>query len=541
MKPLQQTAAWAAVSAQAQRLHSQSLNQLFNADGARVARFTAKACGLNLDFSKQRIDAESLSALLALAKERDLSGWTQRLFAGEPINHTENRAVMHMALRAPRGQAMFACGEPVSDTVHAVLDRMEIFSERVRNGQWRGAIGDAITDVVNIGIGGSDLGPRMVCAALGGPEVPGPRVHFVANVDATQLVDTLANLNPAQTLFVVTSKTFTTQETMANARSARRWLIERLGADAVPNHFVAVSTNLIAVAEFGIAAENCFAFWDWVGGRYSVWSAVGLSVMLRLGATQFRALLAGAHAMDRHFLETPAERNLPCLMALLAVWNDAAQDCASQVVAPYAQRLCYFVAWLQQLEMESNGKSVMRDGAPAQRTSPAVWGDVGSNSQHAFFQMLHQGTAVHAVDFILPLRAAHAFPEQQRLLMANALAQAAALMRGKTAQEVRAELLARGVSGDALEAAIPHRVFPGNRPSSLLLLPQLDAFHLGALMALYEHRTFVLSVLWGVNAFDQWGVELGKQLAVQLLRPDAMDDGQLDASTRAHLHHLNSA
>ena len=540
MKPLQQTATWSDVIAQAQRLLERSLNQLFEVDSARASRYTVDACGLRLDFSKQRVDAGVLSALLALAQERDLRGWTQRLFAGEPINHTEQRAAMHMALRAPRGQMMFACGEPVSDAVHAVLDRMEVFSERVRKGQWRGANGDAITDVVNIGIGGSDLGPRMVCAALGGPEVPGPRVHFVANVDATQLADTLACLNPAQTLVVVTSKTFATQETMANARSARRWLVEALGADAVPNHFVAVSTNLEAVAEFGIAAENCFAFWDWVGGRYSVWSAVGLSVMLRLGAAQFRALLAGAYAMDQHFLEAPAAQNLPCLMALLAVWNDAGLACASQVVAPYAQRLCHFVAWLQQLEMESNGKGVLRDGTPAQRTTPAIWGDVGSNSQHAFFQMLHQGTAVHAVDFILPLRAAHDFPEQQRLLLANGLAQAAALMRGKTSEEVRAELEARGVSGDALIAAIPHRVFPGNRPSNLLLLPQLDPFHLGALMALYEHRTFALSVLWGVNAFDQWGVELGKQLAVQLLRPGAAEDEQIDASTRAHLRHLNS-
>jgi glucose-6-phosphate isomerase len=298
---------------------------------------------------------------------------------------------------------------------------------------------------------------------------------------------------------------------------------------------VAVSTNLEAVAAFGIERDNSFGFWDWVGGRYSVWSAVGLSVMLRVGPSMFREFLAGAHAMDRHFVDAPAAQNLPVLLALLAVWNQGALGCATQVIAPYAQRLVFFSGWLQQLEMESNGKSVLRDGSPAARTTPALWGDVGTNGQHAFFQMLHQGPEVHPVDFILPVAADHELRDQQRLLIANVLAQAAALMRGKTADEVRAELAARGLQGEALERAIPHRVFPGNRPSNLILLPRLDAFHLGALMAMYEQRTFVLSVLWGVNAYDQWGVELGKQLATRLLQPGAAHDQSLDGSTRAHL------
>lgn len=532
---LEQTDAWTDVLAHARAPDSLSLKALFAADAGRATRFRAQACGLTLDYAKQRVDARALELLLKVAETRRLADWRRRLFAGEAINHTEGRAVMHVALRAPRGHAMYADGRRVDGEVHDVLDRMSAFCERVRGGDWRGAHGDTITDVVNIGIGGSDLGPRMVCEALAAITGPGPRAHFVANVDAAQLAAVLQRLDPARTLFVVTSKTFTTQETMANASAARRWLVEALGTDAVPRHFVAVSTNAEAVAAFGIERDNSFGFWDWVGGRYSVWSAVGLSAMLQLGPAMFRELLAGAHAMDRHFVEAPDAQNLPLLLALLAVWNHGALGCATQVIAPYAQRLAFFTGWLQQLEMESNGKGVRRDGTPARATTPALWGDVGTNGQHAFFQMLHQGPQVHPVDFILPVAADHALPGQQRLLIANALAQAAALMRGKDADEVRAELSGRGMKGEALEQAIPHRVFPGNRPSNLILLPRLDAFHLGALMAMYEHRSFVLSVLWDINAFDQWGVELGKQLASRLLQADAQQDMELDGSTRSHL------
>ncbi|WP_420468006.1 glucose-6-phosphate isomerase [Panacagrimonas sp.] len=540
MTPLESTPAWSTVDRHAQRLRATLLRDLFEDDPARAARYSAQACGLTLDYSKQRIDDAARAALLDLTAARQLSDWRRQLFDGAAINHTERRAALHMALRAPRDRPLHALGVDVGDDVHAVLDRMCDFAERLRSGCWRGATDEPIRDVVNIGIGGSDLGPRMVVQALRSRDAGAdPRAHFVANVDGAQLADVLAQLQPARTLFVVTSKTFTTQETMANAGNARRWLVDALGTDAVGRHFVAVSTNSEAVAAFGIAPDNCFAFWDWVGGRYSVWSAVGLSAMLALGPECFRQLLAGAHAMDRHFVEADDVNNLPLLLALLAVWNMQALGAASHVVSPYAQRLEYFVAWLQQLEMESNGKCVMRDGTPVPSTTPALWGDVGTNSQHAFFQMLHQGPALHAVDFIVALRGGHAYPDQHRLLLANVLAQAAALMRGKSADEVRAELAGRGLAGAELEAAIPHRVFPGNRPSNLLLLPQLDAWHLGALMALYEHRTFVLSVLWGINPFDQWGVELGKQLAQRLLQPGAGEDASLDASTRAHLGALN--
>ena len=536
MTPLENTPAWQAVAGHARRLGELPLPALFAVDPRRVERFTFEAAGLQVDLSKQRIDAPALDALQRAAADRELPSWIARLFAGEPVNLTEQRAALHMALRAPRERSFRAVGMSVSDEVHAVLDRVCAFAEQVRDGQWRGASGETITDVVNIGIGGSDLGPRMVCAALGGREVPGPRTHFVANVDPAQCRDVLAGLDPARTLFVVTSKTFTTQETMANAQAARAWSGAALGADSVSRHFVAVSTNLDAVRAFGIGSGQCFAFWDWVGGRYSVWSAVGLAAVLRLGATRFRALLRGAWRMDEHFERAAPEHNLPVLMALLAVWNDLAMNCATQVVAPYAQRLCHFVGWLQQLEMESNGKGVMRDGTPLARSTPAVWGDVGTNGQHAFFQMLHQGPAVHPVDFILPIETPH---PQQRMLIANALAQAAALMQGKSAEEVRFELAGRGMSGAALDAAIPHRVFPGNRPSTLIVMPRLDAEHLGALMALYEHRCFALSVLWGVNAFDQWGVELGKQLTHRLLDAGAPQDARVDASTRSHLHRLH--
>jgi glucose-6-phosphate isomerase len=533
--PLERTDTWSAVLSHARATGHDSLNALFAADETRAQSLRATACGLTLDFSKQRIDERALALLLAVAEARDLKTWRSRLMEGEAINHTEGRAVMHAALRAPRGLPMYADGKRIDGDVHDVLDRMATFSERVRDGSWHGARGDTITDVVNIGIGGSDLGPRMVCEALVAIAGKGPRTHFVANVDGAQLAAVLASVDPARTMFVVTSKTFTTQETMANANAARRWLVDALGAPAVAKHFVAVTTNLDAVTAFGIEPANAFGFWDWVGGRYSVWSAVGLSAMLRVGPGMFRELLAGAHAMDRHFVEAPFAQNLPVLLGLLAIWNQSALGCATQVIAPYAQRLIFFADWLQQLEMESNGKCVMRDGTPVTRSTPALWGDVGTNGQHAFFQMLHQGPEVHPVDFILPVKADHALPEQQRLLIANALAQAAALMRGKTADEVRAELIAKGLNGEALEQAIPHRVFPGNRPSNLILLPRLDAFHLGALMAMYEQRTFVLSVLWGINAYDQWGVELGKQLATRLLRPDAKHDPGLDGSTRSHL------
>ncbi len=536
MSELIDSAAWRALKAQAAAESGVSLEHRFAEDSARAQTFSASAAGLFLDYSKQRLSTRTLELLLALAAQQSLSDWIRRMFAGDAINQTEHRAVGHVALRAPRDGVMIVDGKNVAPAVHAVLDRMFAFADAVRSGVWLGATGLAIIDVVNIGIGGSDFGPRMVWDALSDP-AGRPRAHFVANVDGAQLSATLHGLDPARTLFIVTSKTFTTQETMTNAGAARRWLVAALGKDAVAKHFVAVSTNRAAVEAFGIAPAQMFEFWDWVGGRYSLWSSVGLAIVVALGPAQFRALLAGAHAMDEHFRDAPLAANLPALLGLIAVWNNNFIGAASQVVAPYSQRLRRFVGWLQQLEMESNGKGVDREGkAVAYPTTPALWGDVGTNAQHAFFQMLHQGTALHPVDFILPVAPLHDLPEQQPLLIANCLAQSAALMRGKTAAQVRVELAAKGMGGAALEAAIPHRVFSGNRPSNTILLPQLDAWHLGALCALYEHRSFVMSVLWNINAFDQWGVELGKQLAQQVSaaqekQPGPAVLGSLDAST----------
>jgi glucose-6-phosphate isomerase len=528
MTDLIRSEAWSAVAAEAARLRRTHLRDVFDSDPSRAQRLSAEACGLYLDYSKQRIDDAGLSALLRLAEVRGLAQWRARLFAGEHVNPTEDRPALHMALRAPRDDAVFGA---VTADVHRVLDAMEHFAAAVRAGAHIGASGQRITDLVNIGIGGSDFGPRMVCAALA-PQIDGPRPHFVANVDGAELHALLSQLDPHRTLFIVTSKTFTTQETLANAQLARHWITSALGDGAVARHFVAVSTNAEAVARFGIAPMSTFGFWDWVGGRYSLWSAVGLSIMLALGAQRFRELCAGAHAMDRHFCAAPTSQNMPVLLGLLAIWNVNFLGCASQVVVPYASRLSLFCGWLQQLEMESNGKRVDRDGRTVDHaTTPALWGSVGTNAQHAYFQMLHQGPAVHAIDFILPQAADHPYNEMQRMLAANCLAQSAALMHGKTADEVRAELGAGGLAGDALDAAIPHRVFPGNRPSNTLLLPRLDAYHLGALLALYEHRTFVQSVIWGINPFDQWGVELGKQLARRILDPQQRTT--MDASTRA--------
>ncbi|MDB5968907.1 MAG: glucose-6-phosphate isomerase [Hydrocarboniphaga sp.] len=533
---LTQTSAWQNLAALAVAFRKKTLVELFDADPGRATRFAAEACGVYLDYSKQRIDAEVLAALQRLAQQQDLSGRVAAMMSGERINPTEHRAVLHTALRAPKGYGKVVVdGQDVNVNVHRVLDRMAEFASRVRDGRHRSATGELFSHVVNIGIGGSDLGPRMVNEALI-DFCDGPRTHYVANVDGAQLAAVLADLEPASTLFIVTSKTFTTLETMANAGAARRWLVRALGESAVSQHFIAVSTNAAEVRRFGIDPARMFEFWDWVGGRYSVWSAVGLSLMLALGPQRFREWLDGAHAMDRHFCETVPASNLPVLMALLAVWNRNFLDSPTQVVAPYAQNLEHFVHWLQQLEMESNGKRVHRDGSPlAVSTTPALWGDVGTNGQHAFFQMLHQGSDVHPVDFILPVRATHPWPEQQQMLIANCLAQSAALMRGKSADEVRAELSVK-LSGSELEQAIPHRVFPGNRPSSTLLVQRLDPYHLGALMALYEHRTFVLSLLWDINAFDQWGVELGKSLAQTVLKAMNGEEVLLDASTRELLN-----
>ena len=519
------TRSWPRLSELAETAGQRHLTELFAADATRAERYCVEACGLTLDYSKQRIDDATRTALIELFDEQDVAGARDAMFAGQPINTSEDRAAWHVALRAPHEA-------PMHQGVHGTRRAMAAFAEEVRSGAWTGFDGQTITDVVNIGIGGSDLGPRLVCESLGAHDVPRP--HFVANVDPHDLDDTLAKLDPARTLVIVTSKSFGTAETLANARVARRWLTAAGAAEGdIAKHFVAVSTNEDKVRAFGI--ERMFGFWDWVGGRYSLWSAVGLSILLAVGETRFEALLAGAHAMDRHFAEAPVNDNLPVWLALTGIWNNNFLGLASHCVVPYAQRMANLPSFLQQLEMESNGKSVTREGMPTTvATVPTIWGSVGTNAQHAFFQMLHQGPRPHPVDFILPLAADHDDAGQQRLLIANCLAQSAALMAGRDRDTVRAELEAAGMTPEAAGAAAPHRVFSGNRPSATLLVPRLDARHLGALLAAYEHRCFVQSVLWGINAFDQWGVELGKQLAKTVdaaLRGEA--DMPLDADTEA--------
>jgi glucose-6-phosphate isomerase len=526
--------AWAALAEHRAQIADLHVRDLFAADPARARRFTLRLDGLVLDYSKNRIVDRTMTLLRDLARAADVAGAAARMFAGERINTTENRAVLHVALRNRANTPIPVDGHDVMPQVNAVLARMRDFVGRVRAGTWLGATGQRIGAVVNIGIGGSDLGPRMAVEALGPYRSPDIASHFVSNVDGADILRTLAGLDPARTLFVVASKTFTTQETMANARTARAWIADRLGEAAVARHFVAVSTNARAVAAFGIDAANMFEFWDWVGGRFSLWSAIGLPIALAVGMDRFEEMLDGAHAMDRHFRDAPLEANLPATLALIGIWNRNLLGMASHAVLPYDQGLARFPAFLQQAEMESNGKSVARDGRPvAHPTAPVVFGEPGTNGQHAFYQLLHQGTEIVPADFIAPARSHYATGRHHAMLLANFLAQTEALMRGKTAAEVRAELAGQGLSGAALEAAVPHRAFPGNRPTNTILVRRLDPRTLGMLVALYEHKIFVQGQIWGINSFDQWGVELGKQLADRIL-PEA-PPGDHDGSTLALL------
>jgi len=520
--------AWAALATHAQTLRGKHLRTLFADDPERFNQLSLRHDEWLLDFSKQRVTRETMTLLHQLAEEMDLSGWRRRMLAGEAINHSENRAVLHMALRAARDQQLPSAESDVVPQVHAVLDRMASFCERIHDGSWRGFSGQRITDIVNIGIGGSDLGPRMAVRALGAWQQPDLRVHFVANADSADLATVLARLDPRRTLFIVASKTFTTLETMLNANSARDWILAAAGdTAALPKHFVAVSTNLEATQIFGIDSDNVFPFWDWVGGRFSLCSAIGLSVALAIGCKHFEQLLAGARAMDQHFINAPATANLPLTLALLTLWNTNFLDAHSQGIMPYSQSLELFPRYLQQLEMESCGKRTDRDGQPVNyATSPVVWGTAGTNGQHSFFQLLHQGSALVPCDFIATRAADLPLPGHHEALLANCLAQSSALAFGQT----EAEALAAGIPA----ALVRYRTFPGNQPSTTLLLPRLTPFTLGQLIALYEHKVFCLGVLWNLNAFDQWGVELGKQLAGRLTPAVRSADGStegLDAST----------
>nr|WP_315596900.1 glucose-6-phosphate isomerase [uncultured Cupriavidus sp.] len=496
---------------------------------ARSERLTAEACGLTLDYAKNRVTEETLNLLFELARQARVCERRDAMFAGEPVNTTERRAALHMALRARPGDDYRALGVPVEPDVSAVLAQMERFAHEVRSGTWTGFDGRAITDVVNIGIGGSDLGPRMVCRALAEDGEPAPRVHFVANVDGYDLARKLARLDAATTLVIVCSKTFTTLETMANAHTARDWFLRHGATQAhLARHFVAVSTNRDAVEAFGIDPANMFPFWDWVGGRFSLWSAVGLSIAVAIGFDRFRQLLDGARAMDRHFASEAPEQNLPIILGLLDVWYRSLLGASSRCIAPYCEPLELLPAFLQQLEMESNGKSVQHNGAALEVGSAAViWGTTGTNGQHAYFQMVHQGSQLVPVDFIACLEPHSDLPGHHTKLLANCFAQGEALLRGRFADEVLAD-------GQTDEALVPHLVFDGNRPSNTLLLQRLDAFHLGALLAMSEHRTFVQGALWNINPFDQWGVELGKMLARPIERElEGAPEQPHDASTAA--------
>jgi glucose-6-phosphate isomerase len=536
MNSIDQTPAWQALQTLGAKARQMSLREAFSTDPARAERFSLEACGIHLDYSKNLIDDGIRQRILELADAAEVPAWRDRLLRGEAINNTEQRAVLHMALRNTGVREYRTGGEDVMPGIRAVLEKMRGFAARVRAGDWRGHSGKAITDIVSIGIGGSSLGPKMVCEALQSFQRPDLRVHFVSNVDAAQLAETLQSLDPATTLFIIASKTFTTQETITNARSARDWCLRRLRDDAaVARHFVAVSTNREAVEAFGIDIDNMFEFWDWVGGRYSLWSSIGLPIALAVGMERFDELLSGANAMDEHFIDAPADCNMPILMALLGIWNSNFLGAESHAVIPYDQNLRNLPTYLQQADMESNGKSVTRDGqAVTYATGPIVWGQPGTDAQHSFFQLIHQGTRLVPVDFILPLQSHHPMGDHHDKLVANCLAQAQALMQGKTEDEVREELLAADCPPEQLQALLPHKFFPGNRPSNLLTMENLTPAVLGALIALYEHKIFVQGVIWGVDSFDQWGVELGKQLAGNLL--GAFDDPKsavsLDESTR---------
>jgi glucose-6-phosphate isomerase len=512
MSALTASPAWQALQAHADTLRGTHLRSLFAADPQRGERLTLQAEGIYLDYSKHRVTDETLRLLQALATQAGLRARIDAMFAGERINITEHRAVLHVALRAPRGADIRVDGVNVMPGVHEVLDRMAAFADRVRSGAWLGHTGKRIRNVVNIGIGGSDLGPVMAYEALRHYSARELCLRFVSNVDGTDFAEAVQGLDAAETLFIVSSKTFTTLETMTNAHSARDWALARLGGDpaAVAKHFVAVSTNAQAVSAFGIHTDNMFGFWDWVGGRYSMDSAIGLSTMLAIGPAQFREMLAGFHAMDEHFRTAPFERNLPVLMGLLSLWYADFFDAQTLAVLPYDQYLKRFPAYLQQLTMESNGKHVTLDGQPVGvPTCPVVWGEPGTNGQHSFYQLIHQGTHLIPCDFIAFAQPLNALGRHHDMLLANVLAQAEALAFGKTADEVRAE-------GTA-EALVPHRVFEGNRPSNLLLLDRLTPAALGKLVALYEHSVFTQAAIWHINAFDQWGVELGKALAQRII------------------------
>lgn len=510
--------AWVALERHRSTIRRTNLRRLFASDPKRFETLSVALPGFLVDVSKNTITSETLTYLSALADATDVTGRRDAMLSGAVINATEGRAVLHTALRAPRHSDIRVNGHNVVPDVHAELDRAYAFANRVRSAALLSCVGVPFTDVVNIGIGGSDLGPAMAARALS-PYCDGPRAHFVSNIDGADMADTLARLDPAKTLFLVSSKTFTTIETMTNAQTARRWIAGKLGEAAVGAHFAAISTNITAVEAFGISQDRMFRFWDWVGGRHSMWSVIGLGLMIAMGPARFAEFLAGGHDMDRHFAQAPFETNIPMLLGMIGIWHRNVLDYASHAVLPYDQRLGRFPAYLQQLDMESNGKSARLDGQPVRgKTGPIVWGEPGTNGQHAFFQLIHQGSDVVPADFLIAAQGHETgLDEHHRILIANCLAQTEALAKGRTLAEATAQLEATGMPAEKVAALAPHKVFAGNRPTTTILYRTLDPFTLGRLVALYEHKVFVQAAVWGINAFDQWGVELGKELASRLM------------------------
>jgi glucose-6-phosphate isomerase len=519
MSTLTSSPAWQALVAH-KASFTVTMRELFAKDAQRFTKMSREACGIFVDYAKHRTTDETLELLFALAKQADVVGWRDKMFAGDKINGSERRAVLHTALRNRSNRPILVDGKDVMPEINAVLAKMRDFTDRLRTGVWKGFTGKAITDVVNIGIGGSDLGPVMVTEALKPYWQAGLNAHFVSNVDATHLVETVKHLDPATTLFIVASKTFTTQETLTNATSARAWLLETLKDDqAVAKHFVALSTNAEAVAAFGIDTANMFEFWDWVGGRYSLWSAIGLSIACVIGMDNFEELLTGAFEMDQHFRTAPIEQNLPIILAMLGVWYANFWGAETLAILPYDQYLHRFSAYFQQGDMESNGKGVERSGERIidYATGPVIWGEPGTNGQHAFYQLIHQGTRLIPCDFIAPIETFNPIGQHHEILLANFFAQPEALMRGKTAEEARAELVATKLPSDQIEALVPHKTFTGNRPTTSIVVQKITPRTLGSLVAMYEHKIFTQGVVWNIYSFDQWGVELGKQLAQKIL------------------------
>ncbi len=530
-----QTNAWRNLTAHAGQHRTRQIKDLFAADSQRFETFSLRFEDMLVDYSKNSISAETKTLLLQLTEECHLKEAIEALFGGEAINRTENRAVLHTALRNRSNTPMLLEGKDVMPEVNEVLQRMEVFSNRIVSGEWKGYTGRAITAIVNIGIGGSDLGPVMVTEALKPYWKPGMSVHFVSNVDGTHIAETLKTLNPETTLFMIASKTFTTQETMANAHTARQWFLEKAKDETqVAKHFVALSTNAAEVKKFGIDTANMFGFWDWVGGRYSLWSAIGLSIACTVGFENFRALLEGAHAMDTHFRETAFEQNIPVVLALLGIWHNNFFDAQTQAILPYDQYMHRFAAYFQQGDMESNGKYVDRNGHPVDyQTGPVIWGEPGTNGQHAFYQLIHQGTKLIPCDFIAPAISHNPTGNHHTMLLSNFFAQTEALMKGKTEAEVREEFVKAGKAEADFAPLVPFKVFQGNRPTNSILVKQITPRALGSLIAMYEHKIFVQGVIWNIYSFDQWGVELGKQLASKIL-PELEDENAVtshDSST----------